>query len=344
MNVVEKVATWSDEDKTRYAYLCILAIVIKGRNHKTKLRKRARMVFDLPKFEGYPWGRLAFKTLIKSVKKANLEGDSITVHGFIQVLQIWIYNLFPNFGKQFGDPSANISRPLLKFKGKKWYGRRNIDQILINDEVNIQNAFIKSEPIVWDDDCEDNKIDSLVQAICKEGGLRAVTWVEQGFKSVDKGNNTAPKPPEDSEERNHEVTVPPEQKQQERGPEQEVNAQNDLEELRKATDIRFEELKAIFEDKIGKLEARFAAFQKAVSKNQSYPSNSASGLRTTRRIFLSPTYPEGVLVVWKSESQLPVWRLPLSPVEPQRVLMLWEGEMRAANVSPTNPQRHLVVW
>lgn len=135
MNVVEKVATWSDEDKTRYAYLCILAIVIKGRNHKTKLRKRARMVFDLPKFEGYPWGRLAFKTLIKSVKKANLEGDSITVHGFIQVLQIWIYNLFPNFGKQFGDPSANISRPLLKFKGKKWYGRRNIDQILINDEV-----------------------------------------------------------------------------------------------------------------------------------------------------------------------------------------------------------------
>lgn len=44
----------------------------------------------------------------------------------------------------------------------------------------------------WDDEGKDDKIDALMQAICK-GGLGAVTWVEQGWKSLNKKNNTAGK-------------------------------------------------------------------------------------------------------------------------------------------------------
>lgn len=40
--------------------------------------------------------------------------------------------------------------------------------------------------VVWDGDRVDEKIDALLQAICKEGGLGAVTWVPHGLNNNQK--------------------------------------------------------------------------------------------------------------------------------------------------------------
>lgn len=39
-------------------------------------------------------------------------------------------------------------------------------------------------PTNWKHDAEDIEIDTLLQAICKEGGLGVVTWAEHGSKSI----------------------------------------------------------------------------------------------------------------------------------------------------------------
>ena len=58
---------------------------------------------DLEEFETYPWGRLAFKFLMDSVKCKDLT-KTYTVDGFIQVLQVWVYFTLPEFAASFGKP------------------------------------------------------------------------------------------------------------------------------------------------------------------------------------------------------------------------------------------------
>lgn len=95
----------------------------------------ARMVFDLPKFEKYPWGRLAFKQLIESVKRVDYKAQSYTIHGFIQALQIWAYNVVPGLGAKIGRPSNIDGPPLLKFKGTKGKSKIHIHTIVVENEV-----------------------------------------------------------------------------------------------------------------------------------------------------------------------------------------------------------------
>lgn len=95
----------------------------------------ARMVFDLPKFEKYPWGRLAFKHLIESVKRVDYMAQSYTIHGFIQTLQIWAYNVVPSLGSKIGRASNVNNPPLLKFKGTKAKYNIDIHSIIVENKV-----------------------------------------------------------------------------------------------------------------------------------------------------------------------------------------------------------------
>lgn len=134
--VCKSVASWSREEKICFGYLSILATFIVGNDGKKQLPSSlARMVFDLPKFENYPWGRVAFKNLIESVKSVDLEADSYTIHGFLQVLQIWVYNVVPSLGSRIGRPSSAENIPLLKFSGATFKSNIDIDAILAKDEV-----------------------------------------------------------------------------------------------------------------------------------------------------------------------------------------------------------------
>ena len=75
---------------------------------------------DLEKFENYPWGRVAFKVLMDSLKAKDLTQTGYTVDGFIQVVQVWAYYDMPELGANYGSPVPN--RPsllLLAYKGGK---------------------------------------------------------------------------------------------------------------------------------------------------------------------------------------------------------------------------------
>ncbi|KAF8103625.1 hypothetical protein N665_0187s0026 [Sinapis alba] len=97
----------------------------------------ARLVMDLEKFENYPWGRVAFKVLMDSLRAKNFT-KSYTVDGFIQVLQVWIYHALPELGANYENLLPNRpSPPLLSFKGGK---RRKCFKDAISKHVISQNS------------------------------------------------------------------------------------------------------------------------------------------------------------------------------------------------------------
>ncbi|KAF8116429.1 LOW QUALITY PROTEIN: hypothetical protein N665_0018s0039, partial [Sinapis alba] len=73
-----------------------------------------RLVMDLEAFEAYQWGRVAFKFLMESVKKLDLT-KTYVVEGFVEILQVWIYNALPEYAAGFGDHVSGATPPLLGF-------------------------------------------------------------------------------------------------------------------------------------------------------------------------------------------------------------------------------------
>ncbi|KAF8100833.1 hypothetical protein N665_0215s0010 [Sinapis alba] len=115
----KRCSTWSREDIMCLGYLAIYAGFIEAQRTSTPRRASlARLVMDLEAFEAYPWGRVAFKFLMESVKKLDLP-KTYAVEGFVEVLKIWIYNALPEYAAGFGDPVPGATPPLLGFLGGK---------------------------------------------------------------------------------------------------------------------------------------------------------------------------------------------------------------------------------
>lgn len=102
--------------------------------------KLVRLVMDVKTFENYPWGRVAFKKLIASVKKLDLSKTSYLIHGFVEVLQIWVYTAMPEYGASHGKPlHGNTTPPLLAYKGAK--GQKNMRKCLL-EQVRLSKNII----------------------------------------------------------------------------------------------------------------------------------------------------------------------------------------------------------
>ncbi|WZZ61255.1 hypothetical protein YC2023_061362 [Brassica napus] len=90
---------WSPDDRMRLGYLAIYAGYIEGKKFSSATSASlARLVMDLEKFENYPWGRVAFKVLMDSLKAKDLTQTGYTVDGFIQV---YIFYLLQTIVKNF---------------------------------------------------------------------------------------------------------------------------------------------------------------------------------------------------------------------------------------------------
>ncbi|KAF2595231.1 hypothetical protein F2Q70_00042564 [Brassica cretica] len=95
---LERCEGWSRDDRKRLAYLAIFTGYIEGRKYSTPTRvSLARLVMELERFENYPWGRVAFKVLMDSVKGRDISG-CYTINGFAQALQVWVYTALPELG------------------------------------------------------------------------------------------------------------------------------------------------------------------------------------------------------------------------------------------------------
>uniref|UniRef100_A0A0D3CT61 DUF1985 domain-containing protein n=1 Tax=Brassica oleracea var. oleracea TaxID=109376 RepID=A0A0D3CT61_BRAOL len=126
----ERYEGWSRDDRKRLAYLAIFTGYIEGRKYSTPTRvSLARLVMELERFENYPWGRVAFKVLMDSVKGRDILGCH-TINGFAQALQVWVYTALPELGANYGKPFPNNpSPPILAYKGHK--GRRQFKETIL---------------------------------------------------------------------------------------------------------------------------------------------------------------------------------------------------------------------
>ncbi|KAF3541946.1 hypothetical protein F2Q69_00021750 [Brassica cretica] len=158
---------WSQEDRMRLGYLAIFTGFIEGRKYSTATRANlARLVVDLERFENYPWARVAFKVLMESVKGVNLESNSYTVNGFVQVLQVWAYFALPEFGANYGHPLPNRPSPLmLAYNGGK--GRIFFKEAISRQTsvINfVQKDFAEMFPR-WEFDVEDPAAENIIKVM-----------------------------------------------------------------------------------------------------------------------------------------------------------------------------------
>ncbi|KAG5389647.1 hypothetical protein IGI04_031188 [Brassica rapa subsp. trilocularis] len=164
---------WSRDDRKRLGYLAIYARYIEGKKFSSATSASlAKLVMDLEKFENYPWGRVAFKVLMDSLKAKDLTQTGYTVDGFIQVLQVWAYYALPELGANYGSPIPN--RPsllLLAYKGGK--RQRKFFKTAINKQTIVKNfvqkAFDEMFP-KWDGDVDDPAADNIIKVMFNDPG------------------------------------------------------------------------------------------------------------------------------------------------------------------------------
>ncbi|ESQ29674.1 hypothetical protein EUTSA_v10023844mg [Eutrema salsugineum] len=118
-------SSWSRDDRLCLRYLGIYAgFIVATKPSHLKKTNHARLVVDLKVYKEFPWGRIAFQHLIKSVKEKDLS-KYIHIERFVQALQVWVYYALPDFAAEFGEPLSNDPTPLLlAYKGSR--GRKNV--------------------------------------------------------------------------------------------------------------------------------------------------------------------------------------------------------------------------
>ncbi|XP_022566358.2 uncharacterized protein LOC106404172 [Brassica napus] len=162
--------TWSRDDRLRLGYLAIYAGFIEAARTSPPTRASlTRLVMDLDAFEDYPWGRVAFKFLMESVKGVDLT-KTYAIEGFVQVLQVWVYCCLPEFGAGFGHPiEGSPTPPLLAFLGGK--GKRRLQENMLK-QTRTKNFTMKDYSEMfprWDGELEDEKADNIVKAVFSSG-------------------------------------------------------------------------------------------------------------------------------------------------------------------------------
>ncbi|CAN6867209.1 unnamed protein product [Brassica oleracea] len=161
---LERCEGWSRDDRKRLAYLAIFTGYIEGRKYSTPTRvSLARLVMELERFENYPWGRVAFKVLMNSVKGRDISG-CYTINGFAQALQVWVYTTLPELGATFGNPLPNNpSPPILAYKGRK--GRRQFKEAILS-QTRVINFVQKDTGEMfpkWEFDVEDPLAENIIK-------------------------------------------------------------------------------------------------------------------------------------------------------------------------------------
>ncbi|ESQ36866.1 hypothetical protein EUTSA_v10003021mg [Eutrema salsugineum] len=160
-------SSWSRDDRLRLGYLGIYAgFIVATRPGSSTNVNHARLVMDLEGFKEFPWGRIAFQHLIKSVKEKDLS-KNIHIEGFVQALQVWVYYALPDFAAKFGEPLPNVTEEplLLAYKGSR--GRNNVKANMLKQAC-IQSCMAKDLADmfpVWDDDKQDPDIVKIVNAL-----------------------------------------------------------------------------------------------------------------------------------------------------------------------------------
>ncbi|ESQ37592.1 hypothetical protein EUTSA_v10003035mg, partial [Eutrema salsugineum] len=191
--VLSRCQIWIGRKKRMVAKLFILHVGIFGlhRNSRVPL-KCAKRVLDEEAFENSQWSRLAFKSLVESMRVASFDRDSYTLHGFVHAVLIWAYESVSILGEQFEKRVQNdqnpdtipllrwhSSRPRFNLENVMEQGKRNSDDNKVCSckpfEVNpVEEIY----PFWPDEDANpnvDKKLDNMILEIL-DGCLDESFW------------------------------------------------------------------------------------------------------------------------------------------------------------------------
>lgn len=129
---LDECSGWSVQDRTRLGLLCLLSLCIFAKDKTVKIPVSiARKVLSRDTFDMYPWGRLAFVHLIRTIKSADLDKYSLVMDGFVQVLQVWGYWAFHRLGETVGNKRDCEGVELTRWAGSK--KPVDLDKLLLED-------------------------------------------------------------------------------------------------------------------------------------------------------------------------------------------------------------------
>uniref|UniRef100_A0A0D3CHC0 Ubiquitin-like protease family profile domain-containing protein n=1 Tax=Brassica oleracea var. oleracea TaxID=109376 RepID=A0A0D3CHC0_BRAOL len=205
---------WSRDDRKRLGYLAIYAGYIEGKKFSTTTPDSlARLVMDLEKFENYPWGRVAFKVLMDTLKAKDLTQTGYTVDGFIQVIQNNVNNfvqkdldeMFPEWDGDVEDPAAdNIIKVMFNDPGWKWTmdcwqvtGTHKVVKMEVSpvknevSPVKTEKTTVKSECVVKEGSsrprkkaCKGSSVSNEAPAAGSDGFGMTKEQIERAFKDI----------------------------------------------------------------------------------------------------------------------------------------------------------------
>ncbi|XP_020871406.1 uncharacterized protein LOC110225773 [Arabidopsis lyrata subsp. lyrata] len=107
--VMDLSKAWDLKERMMVGRLCLLSVAIHGVHHGSRFPlSSAIRVLDPVSFEKYPWGRVAFECLLKSVKTVDFNKEGFVIKGCVHALLMWVYESFPGLGEGYG-----LRRPIL---------------------------------------------------------------------------------------------------------------------------------------------------------------------------------------------------------------------------------------
>lgn len=140
-NHQQDVKKWSNADRIRLVYLCIIVTMVCARDEKANIPfKYIKLVMDLEKFRKYPWGVAAFDLLCESIAKnrdhLKEKTTSYVLDGFSYAFQIWVMEAVPKIGKLCGK---KLNKSFMN--GPRCVNWRGAAKISYGDIIQLESIF-----------------------------------------------------------------------------------------------------------------------------------------------------------------------------------------------------------
>ncbi|CAL9222948.1 unnamed protein product, partial [Arabidopsis halleri] len=146
---LKKCRGWSYEKRKMLGMLFVLNVGILGKSRSSRIPlEYAKRVFDSEAFERYPWGRVGFKSLIKSIKVVSYENGGYVVHGCVHALLIWAFESVSALGQKYGNHIEGDNVPLLSWKGGRprcCIGDFLATEKKLHKKLDVQHMVVQSE-------------------------------------------------------------------------------------------------------------------------------------------------------------------------------------------------------
>ncbi|KAJ0244086.1 Ulp1 protease family [Hirschfeldia incana] len=138
------LSNWPREKRVMVGLLFLLSIGIFGISSNSRIPLHlAKRVMDPAAFQRYPWGRVAFTSLVDSIKVVTYERKrSYTLCGCVHALLIWIYEFVQGLGEIYGHRIEETEVPLLSWLGSR--PRINFPKFCAQEKKNYQKIRVRN--------------------------------------------------------------------------------------------------------------------------------------------------------------------------------------------------------